>query len=65
MHWWFASQICEFRVFLEFLLIGTLRQVTAGADGYIKVYETASTLELSKWQLQVHFSRFLKVYQGL
>ncbi|KAG0562285.1 hypothetical protein KC19_9G133800 [Ceratodon purpureus] len=41
-----------------------LKFVTAGADGYIKVYETASTLELKKWQLQAEFPNVVNLKEG-
>lgn len=41
-----------------------LKFVTAGADGYIKIYETASTLELKKWQLQAEFPNVANMKEG-
>lgn len=41
-----------------------LKIVTAGADGYIKIYETASSLELRKWQLQAEFPNVANLKEG-
>ncbi|XP_024375130.1 protein SEH1 [Physcomitrium patens] len=42
-----------------------LKIVTAGGDGHIKIYETASTLELRKWQLQAEFPNVANLKEGI